>query len=48
VRALAERGMSDAELAKATGFSVARIRAIVPGLVRDKLVVRRGAKLGIA
>jgi A/G-specific adenine glycosylase len=48
VRSLAERGMSEAELAKATGFSVARIRAIVPGLVRDKLVVRRGAKLGIA
>jgi A/G-specific adenine glycosylase len=48
VRALAERRMSEAELAKSTGLSVARVRAIVPGLVRDGLVVRRGTKLGIA
>ncbi|MFA4947693.1 MAG: A/G-specific adenine glycosylase [Candidatus Krumholzibacteriia bacterium] len=48
VRSLAERRMSDAELAKSTGLRVSRVRAIVPGLVRDGLVVRRGAKLGIA
>jgi len=48
VRALAERGMSEAEIAKSTGLSVARVRTVVPGLVRDGLVVRRGAKLGIA
>jgi A/G-specific adenine glycosylase len=48
VRSLAERRMSEAELAKSTGLRVARIRTIVPGLVRDGLVVRRGAKLGIA
>jgi A/G-specific adenine glycosylase len=48
VRSLAERGMSEKELAKSTGLSVARIRKIVPGLVRDKLVARRGEKLGIA
>ncbi|MCX5754111.1 MAG: A/G-specific adenine glycosylase [Candidatus Krumholzibacteria bacterium] len=48
VRALAERRMSEAELVKSTGFRVARIHSIVPGLVRDGLVVRRGAKLDIA
>ncbi len=48
VKALAERRMSETELAKATGLSVARIRSIVPGLARDGLVVRRGAKLVIA
>jgi A/G-specific adenine glycosylase len=48
VKSLAKRAMSAAELAKSTGLSVARIRSIVPGLVRDGLVVRRGAKLGIA
>jgi A/G-specific adenine glycosylase len=48
VRSLAERRMSEAELAKSTGLSIARIRRIVPGLVRDGLVVRRGAKLAIA
>jgi DNA-binding GntR family transcriptional regulator len=40
--------MSEAELAKSTGVRISRVRAIVPGLVRDGLVVRRGAKLGIA
>ncbi len=48
VKALAERRMNEKELAKSTGLRVARVRAIVPGLVRDGLVVRRGAKLGIA
>ena len=48
VRSLAERRMSEAELAKSTGLRVSRVRAIVPGLVRDGLVVRRGARLGIA
>jgi A/G-specific adenine glycosylase len=48
VRALAERGMSEAELAESTGAPISRIRAIVPGLVRDGLVVRRGATLRIA
>ena len=48
VKALAKRRMSETELAKATGLSVARIRSIVPGLARDGLVVRRGAKLVIA
>jgi A/G-specific adenine glycosylase len=48
VKALARRRMSESELAKSSGLSVARIREIVPGLVRDGLVVRRGAKLAIA
>jgi A/G-specific adenine glycosylase len=48
VRALAERGMSEREIAGITGLRVSRIRAIVPGLVRDGLVVRRGARLRIA
>ena len=48
VGALAKRGMSEARLAESTGLSIARIRTIVPGLERDGLVVRRGARLGIA
>jgi A/G-specific adenine glycosylase len=48
VRSLAKRGMSETELARSTGLGVARIRAVVPGLVRDGLVARRGARLGIA
>lgn len=48
VKALAERRMGEAELAKSTGLRVARVRAILPGLVHDGLIARRGAKLGIA
>ena len=48
VRSLAERDMSEAELARSAGLEIARIRAVVPGLVRDGLVERRGARLGIA
>lgn len=45
---IAKRDMSVTELARATGLDVARIRAVLPGLERDGLVVRRGARLGIA
>jgi A/G-specific adenine glycosylase len=48
VRLLAKRRMNEAELAKSTGLSAARIRTIVPGLERDGLIVRRGGKFGIA
>ncbi len=47
-RIAAKRGMSVAELARATGLDVARIRAVLPGLVRDGLVAHRGARIGIA
>jgi A/G-specific adenine glycosylase len=48
VRSLAERERSEGELAEATGLSLARIRRVLPGLARDGLVGRRGAKLRIA
>jgi A/G-specific adenine glycosylase len=48
VRALAERCMNERELANATGLRLTRIRAVVPALVRDGLIVRRGAVLRIA
>ncbi len=46
-RGPANQGMSEAELARETGLRVERIRAVVPGLVRDGLVERRGARLAI-
>ncbi|MGD1047673.1 MAG: A/G-specific adenine glycosylase [Candidatus Krumholzibacteriaceae bacterium] len=48
VRSLAGRAKSEGELAKATGLSLARIRRVLPGLARDGLVVRRGARLRLA
>ena len=48
VRALTERGMSEMELARATGVGLGRIRAVLPRLVRDGLVSRRGRLLRIA
>lgn len=48
VRALAERSMSEGELARRTGVSPARIRTVVSALSRDGLVTRRGTKIGIA
>jgi A/G-specific adenine glycosylase len=48
IKALAERGMNEADLAMSAGLPVARVREVVPGLMRDGLVVRLGAKLGIA
>jgi A/G-specific adenine glycosylase len=47
-RDAAARGMSVAELARTTGLGVGRVRAVLPGLVRDGLVARRGGRLGIA
>jgi A/G-specific adenine glycosylase len=48
VRSLTERPRTERELAEATGLALARIRRVLPGLERDGLIGRRGARLRIA